>query len=79
MAAPPTEEAIEAVHEHIPKMEDLMLATLQHGSRVFDARGRQMGKVVGGFPQGDPAVPVWFGGAPRGGTAPPLGRWLLGP
>ena len=22
-----------------------------------------MGKVVGGFPQGDPAVPVWFGAA----------------
>ena len=56
-----TEDAIAAVTEKLPEMAELMLATIQYGVRVFKADGTEVGKIVGGFPQGDPAVPVWFG------------------
>ena len=42
-------------------MLELMMAALQFGARVYKVDGTEVGHIVGGFPQGDPAVPVWFG------------------
>ena len=56
-----TAGAIAAVQADMPGVVDLMMATLELGARVFKADGTAVGHIVGGFPQGDPAVPVWFG------------------
>ena len=54
-------EVYEAVKEVLPVMVPSFLRWCENGYRAYNQDGDLMDEVVGGMPQGDPLIPIFFG------------------
>ena len=54
-------EVYEAVQEVLPVMVPSFLRWCENGYRAYNQDGDLMDEVVGGMPQGDPLIPIFFG------------------